>query len=286
MKIGKIWGKCCEALADVPVIGAILQPRPKVAVIRMAGIIAESAPRKQNISYERFAPLLEDAFDIYNVKAVILAINSPGGSPAQSQLIGDLIRQLATEKDVPVYAFIEDVAASGGYWLACAADEIYASPVSIIGSIGVISASFGFQDLIERYGVERRMHTSGKDKGFLDPFQAEKPSDVKRLKALQKDIHDAFIAWVRERRGDRITAPDKDVFEGQFWTTPKATEYGLVDGTGHMRSFCREKFGDNVKFKDFSPDKSFVASLLGTRIDHHIDTQNISHQTLWKRYGL
>jgi len=286
MKISKIWGKCCDALADVPVIGGILKPRPKVAVIRLSGIIAESAPRRQSISFDKLAPLIESAFEVYNLKAVALVINSPGGSPAQSQLIGDHIRQFAKEKDIPVLAFVEDVAASGGYWLACAADEIYATAVSIVGSIGVISASFGFQDLIERYGVERRVHASGKDKGFLDPFQSEKPSDVKRLKAIQKDIHDAFITWVKNRRGDKLNGEDKDLFEGQFWASPAAMSKGIIDDQGDLRSVCREKFGEEVKFKDFSPDKSLLSNRLGARIEHTLDGTELKNQALKSRYGV
>ena len=194
--------KTCDVIGNIPIIGGIFKPKPRVSVIRLSGVIADSGPGRPGISHNKYEKYIEHAFDEFDLKAVLLVINSPGGSPAQSALIGDQIRRLSEEREVPVYAFVEDVAASGGYWLACAAEEIYANETSIIGSIGVISASFGFKELIEKHGVERRLHTSGKNKSFMDPFMAEKPADVKRLKELQWDLHETFIGWVKDRRGD------------------------------------------------------------------------------------
>lgn len=281
--------KACAAIGDVPVIGGILKPKPKVAILRFSGVIADSGMKRGGISHHKYRASIEDAFDVFDLKAVALIINSPGGSPAQSQLLGDHIRRLADEKEVPVYAFIEDVAASGGYWLACAADEIYAVQSSIAGSIGVISASFGFQDLIARHGVERRVHTSGKEKGFLDPFLEEKPGDVKRLKGLQSELHEIFKDWVRERRGDRLKGPDADLFEGQFWAADKALELGVIDGIGEARSFAKEKFGEDIRFAEFGPERGLVASLVGTDVKADLPREIadlIEDRAVWGRYGL
>ncbi|MGH1399109.1 MAG: S49 family peptidase [Alphaproteobacteria bacterium] len=281
--------KTCDFIGDFPVIGGVFKPKPKVAIIRMSGVIADSGTKRGGISFQKFRPIIDEAFDVFDLRAVALIINSPGGSPAQSALIADHIRRLAEEKDVPVYAFIEDVAASGGYWLACAADEIYGNAASISGSIGVISAGFGFTDLIARYGVERRVHTSGKDKGFLDPFVEEKPADVKRLKALQTDLHDLFKDWVRERRGERLVAADKEVFEGQFWTSAQAAELGIIDGVGEARSFAKDKFGDEIRFAEFVPDKRFIPSLLGADAKGGLVAdlaETVESRSVWQRFGL
>jgi len=281
--------KTCDAVGNIPVIGGIFKPKPKVAVIRLSGVIADAGMKRGGISYHKYRPFIEDAFDVFDLKAVALMINSPGGSPAQSQLIGDHIRRLADEKEVPVYAFIEDVAASGGYWLACAADEIYGVSSSIAGSIGVISAGFGFKDLIEKHGVERRVHTSGKDKSFLDPFVEEKPADVKRLKALQSDMHEIFKDWVRERRGDRLVGADKDMFEGQFWTADKATELGIIDGIAEVRSFAKEKFGETIRFAEFGPEKKFMPSLFGFDAKSSMPddiSEAIETKAAWGRFGI
>lgn len=288
--------KTCDKMGDWPVIGGIVKPRPKVAVIRMSGIIADSGMRRNSISHAKFEDILERAFDTHKLQAVALIINSPGGSPAQSSLLGNEIRSLAEEKEIPVYAFIEDVAASGGYWLACAADEIYAQPSSIVGSIGVISAGFGFQELIAKYGVERRVYTSGKDKGFLDPFQAEKPGDVKRLKVLQSDIHDLFIDWVKDRRGNKLNGADKDIFEGQFWTAVPAMDYGLIDGCGDLKSFCKDKFGEDIKFVEYGPEKGLISGILhgsdarlGTGFSLSLSrdlAETVEERDIWARYGL
>ena len=273
-------------LEDVPVISKLLHRGPRVAVIRLSGIIADTARTKTNISYNKFYALIEKAFNRADT-AVVLAINSPGGSAAQSSLIAGHVRRLAQEKKLSVYAFVEDVAASGGYWLACAADEIYAQEVSIVGSIGVISAGFGFQDLIERHGVERRVHTSGKNKGFLDPFQPEKAEDVERLKAIQKDIHAAFITWVKSRRAAKLYGTDKDLFEGQFWTGQAGVEKGLIDGIAEASSFLREKYGEKVKLIPIAPEKKFLPSLLPFNAGLGDDiAETLASRGLWSRYGL
>lgn len=287
MSIRKSFGKLCEFLGDVPVIGGIFKPRPKVSVLRLSGIIAEGG-RKASISYARYEKSIEQAFDVHKLKAVALVINSPGGSPAQSALVANAIRKAAEKEDVPVYAFIEDVAASGGYWLACAADEIYGTDVSIVGSIGVISAGFGLQDLISRYGIERRVHTAGKEKSFLDPFTEEKPADVKRLKDLQKDLHESFKDWVRTRRSEKLEAADKDIFEGQIWLSAEAQKLGIIDGTGDIKTVCEEKFGEDVKLSDYSPDRGLLSNLLsGARFSLSRDIVNtLEERSLWSRYGL
>ncbi|MFP4314348.1 MAG: S49 family peptidase [Alphaproteobacteria bacterium] len=284
--------KLCDKAQNVPVIGGILKARPKVAVIRFSGVIADSTMKRGGISHARFEKTIENAFDLHKLQAVVLLINSPGGSPAQSSLIADQIKTLAKEKDVPVYAFAEDVAASGGYWLACAADKIYAQPSSIIGSIGVISAGFGFQDFIAKHNIERRVYTSGKDKGFLDPFLEEKPADVKRLKTLQSEIHDQFKDWVRERRGEHLKAEDKDLFEGQFWTATIALEKGLIDGLGDYKTIIKDAHGEDIKFKELKADKSITSYLApGSKIglpaswsDDLLET--LESRAIWNRYGL
>lgn len=282
--------KRLSTLSRLPVIGELFEPRPKVAVLRLSGVIAEST-RKQTLSHHKLSPLIEEAFETHNAKAVALVINSPGGSPAQSALIARHIRKLSDDKDLPVMAFVEDVAASGGYWLACAADEIYAQDVSIIGSIGVISASFGFQELIARYGVERRVHTSGGQKSFLDPFLPEKPADIKRLKDIQKDLHQIFIDWVETRRADKLNGTKKDLFEGQFWTAGDAKDKGLIDAVGDLRSVAREKFGEDVKFVELAPSRGLLAGLLGGDIRNAFPgaddlIESAEHRAIWARFGL
>lgn len=280
-------------IKKLPVIGDWLEPCPKVSVVRFAGVIADSNSRRQGISHHRFSKIIEKAFDKTGIEAVVLLINSPGGSPAQTSLIASQIRQLAEEKELPVFAFVEDVAASGGYWLACAADEIYTQDTSIVGSIGVISASFGFEDFIEKHGINRRVHTSGKEKSFLDPFVAEKTGDITRLKSIQKEMHVSFIDWVKDRRGEKLKGTDKDMFEGQFWTASPALDKGIIDGVGDVRSVMREKYGDNVKLIDLTPDRKIpllgaLSAKLdiggGSLADDVLDT--IETRAVWSRYGL
>jgi serine protease SohB len=279
----------CDALSNIPLIGGLLKPKPRVSVLRLSGVIADAGPGRSGISHHRYEKSIEQAFDEFDLKAVLLVINSPGGSPAQSALIGDHIRRLADEKDVPVYAFVEDVAASGGYWLACAADEIYANETSIVGSIGVISASFGFKDLIEKYGVERRVHTSGKNKSFLDPFTDEKPTDVKRLKDIQWDLHETFIGWVKDRRGEKIKGKDSELFDGRFWTAKTALDLGLVDGFSSAKRFAKAKFGDDIKFAEFGPEKKLVSSLFGADMKASMAEdaiETLERKAIWGRYGV
>jgi signal peptide peptidase SppA len=219
--------------------------RPVVSVVRLHGVItAQAGPVPRSvINAAALDKTLERAFAPERLAAVALLVNSPGGSPTQSALVADRIRGLAAEKGVPVLAFCEDVAASGGYWLACAADEIFAHPTSLVGSIGVISAGFGLDGLIERFGVQRRLHTAGASKSRLDPFLPEKPEDVDWLRGLQDQLHELFRAWVTERRGDRLAA-GADLFTGEVWTGAKAVELGLVDGLGTARSVLDERYPD------------------------------------------
>ena len=221
-----------------------LKQPTRVAVIRLAGVIA-SGPRAA-LSDETLGPVIEKAFRRGKPAAVALEINSPGGSPVQSSLIAARIRRLAEEKEIPVHAFVEDVAASGGYWLAAAADDIRVDHASILGSIGVISAGFGADVFLKRQGIERRVYTAGKSKSTLDPFLPEKPEDVARLKRILDDIHTAFIAHVKDRRGDRL-ANEPDLFSGEFWLGGKAIELGLADGFGHIVPRMKEVYGDKVK---------------------------------------
>jgi signal peptide peptidase SppA len=209
--------------------------------------------------------LLEDAYELPEINAVALIINSPGGTPVQAALIANKIRDLSKANKVKTYAFIEDVAASGGYWLACAADEIYVQDASIIGSIGVVSAGFGFDKLIEKHNIERRVYTAGDNKTMLDPFQPEKPADVKRIKAIQKDIHNQFIDWVKLRRGDKLKGSDKKLFNGDVWVGDQAIELGLVDGGAEMQAFMKKKFGKQAKFIHFANYKGMLANLMGTK---------------------
>jgi serine protease SohB len=219
---------------------------PIVPVVRLTGVIGFTTPLRPGLTLSSVARALERAFKVRRARAVALAINSPGGSAVQAHLIHRRIRQLAKEKNLPVIAFIEDVAASGGYMLACAADEVICDQSSIVGSIGVIGATFGFQKLLDRIGVERRVYTSGERKLMLDPFLPENPEDVQRLKAIQAEIHERFIALVKESRGARLNGPDSALFSGEFWVGGKARELGLVDGLGDLRGVLRERFGEKV----------------------------------------
>ncbi len=232
-----------------------LNSAPKVAVIRLSGVIATGT--RGQINDQKLGPIIDKAFTKGKPRAVALVINSPGGSPAQSSLIGARIRRLAEEKDVPVIAFVEDVAASGGYWLATAADEIVVDENSIVGSIGVVSSGFGLHEFITRHGIERRLHTAGRSKARLDPFLPEKPADVKWLKALQEQIHSNFIAQVKDRRGDRLAA-DTDLFTGDVWIGAHAVEVGLADKLGHLVPEMKARFGDKVKFLTYGPKRGLL----------------------------
>lgn len=266
------------------------QRGPIVPVVRLSGVIATGGLLgSRGLSIESVAPLLARAFGQRGAKAVALVINSPGGSPVQSALIAKRIRLLATEKKLPVIAFVEDVAASGGYWLACAADEIVADGASIVGSIGVVSAGFGFQDLIAKLGIERRVHTSGENKSMLDPFRDEKPEDVERLKRLQAEIHDGFKAWVRERRGARLRGEDSLLFTGEFWTAKRGLELGLVDSLGELRTVLQARYGDKVRLPVVAARRRFLSRFgLGSGIEMigPATLAALEERAHWQRFGL
>lgn len=283
--------KIRDYLKDVPYIGPMMEGKPKVVAIRMTGVIADAAMvRRAGISHAKYTKLIDKAFSMPNLKAVALVINSPGGAPAQCSLIGAQIRKLAEEKEIPVYAFVEDVAASGGYWLACAANEIYAQETSIVGSIGVISSGFGLDDFIKRYDIKRRVYTAGKDKSFLDPFKPEKPEDVSRLRDLQENMHDSFKSWVRERRDDKLKGSESDLMEGAFWTGDDALARGLIDGIGSCRAVMSEKFGDDIKIVDLAPEKKWQIPFMPameSRADMVADALSYAEdRAAWQRFGL
>ena len=263
---------------------------PVVPVVRLSGVIATGGLLgSRGLSIESVAPLLARAFAQRGAKAVALVINSPGGSPVQSALIAKRIRLLATEKKLPVIAFVEDVAASGGYWLACAADEIIADGASIVGSIGVVSAGFGFQDLIAKLGIERRVHTSGENKSMLDPFRDEKPEDVERLKRLQAEIHDGFKDWVRERRGTKLKGGDSLLFTGEFWTATRGLELGLVDSLGELRTVLQARYGAKVHLPVVAARRKFLSRFgLGSGIELIGPTTlaALEERAHWQRFGL
>ena len=227
----------------------LFRRKPVIPVLRLQGPIGSMPPVRSGLSLTAAAPAIERAFSMSKLPAVALAINSPGGSPVQSHLIFQRIRQLATEKGKRVHVFCEDVAASGGYFLALAGDEIYADPSSIVGSIGVISASFGFVETLNKLGIERRVYTAGRSKSTLDPFLPEKAEDIARLKVLQEDVHQTFIGIVKSRRQDKLKGSDDELFSGAFWSGPKALELGLIDGVGEMRSRLRALYGDDVQLR-------------------------------------
>jgi signal peptide peptidase SppA len=222
---------------------------PVVPVLRFAGPIGMATPLRPGLALASVAGAIEKAFSLSKLPTVAVVVNSPGGSPVQSNLIFRRIRQLAKEKEKRVYVFCEDIAASGGYFLAVAGDEIYADPSSIVGSIGVISAGFGLDKLIERFGIERRVHTAGKDKGALDPFRPERPEDVALLRGLQRDVHEVFIGVVKERRAGKLNGAEEDLFSGSFWSAAKARELGLIDGIADLRSKMQELHGRKVRLK-------------------------------------
>ena len=234
---------------------------PVVAVVKLHGVITPtpSPLARGTININTVESALTRAFEHERLKAVALAINSPGGAPTQSALVGERVRELAKKRRVPVLAFCEDVAASGGYWLACAADEIYAHASSLVGSIGVVTAGFGLNGLLERVGVERRVYTAGAHKVRLDPFRPEKDEDVEWLKGLQTQLHDQFVGWVKERRGDRLAGAD-DLFTGEVWTGAKAAELGLIDGVGNMRTVIAERYPD-AEISVAEPKRPLLARL-------------------------
>jgi signal peptide peptidase SppA len=272
---------------------------PVVPVVRLTGIIGFATPLRPGLTLAGLAKSLDRAFGVRNAKAVALAINSPGGSAVQSHLIFRRIRALAEEKGLPVIGFVEDVAASGGYMLACAADEIVCDPASIVGSIGVIGATFGFTEAMKKLGVERRVYTAGEHKAQLDPFLPENEDDVRRLKAIQRDIHDMFIGLVRTRRGARLTGPETAMFSGEYWVAKTAMEFGLVDRLGDLRTVLRERFGEDVRMPLIAAERSLfgrrtpgvaMPALFGGIIDRpgtieHIMSA-IESRAIWARFGL
>jgi signal peptide peptidase SppA len=238
---------------------------PVVPVVRLSGVIGAVTPLRPGLTLAGIAKTLERAFATKHAKAVALVINSPGGSPVQSRQIYLRIRQLAAEKKLTVLVFVEDVAASGGYMIACAGDEIFCDPSSILGSIGVVGGGFGFQDLIKRIGVERRLYTAGEHKAMLDPFLPEDPDDVARLKALQREIHAIFIALVKGARGARLKGTEDVLFTGEYWAGEKSVSLGLADKIGDIRSTLRERYGEKVLTPVIAPASGMLSGLLGRR---------------------
>ena len=272
--------------------------RVVIPVVKLHGTIVAN---RRGLSLDNIDTALEKAFAKPATKAVALSINSPGGSPVQSALIHDRIRQLAAKNDIKVLVFCEDVAASGGYWLATAGDEIYANASSIIGSIGVVAAGFGFVEAIDKLGIERRVYTAGKNKSILDPFKPEKKADIDRLKSLHLEIHDSFIEQVKARRADKLVE-DSDMFTGAFWTGSKAKQLGLIDGLGNMHDVLVEKFGPEVEVKMFDRTSGLLGKLgLSSRLGFGSGNfgsgnlveglgedviETLEARALWQRYGL
>ncbi len=281
---GKSWratlfpGRCKATWPPMKRFIPFLKSEPLVSVVRLSGAIA-AGQRGGTLNDEATAPFIERAFTRGKPRAVALLINSPGGSPVQSSLIATRIRRLAEEKELPVHAFVEDVAASGGYWLACAADEIWADESSILGSIGVISASFGFHELIERWGIERRVHTAGTDKSMLDPFRPEREADIERLKGIQATIHESFIDHVKARRGTRLSA-DRDLFTGEFWTGARSVELGLADGIAHLKPKMQELYGEKTRFAVYGMRRGLLRRFSTEAIG------SLDDRMQWARFGL
>lgn len=267
------------------------RPGPVVAVLRLEGVIA---PRgRRSLSLQRYAGAIERAFAQRRLCGVALAVNSPGGSPVQSQLLYRRIRQLAEEKHIPVFSFAEDVAASGGYWLALAADEIYAEETSLLGSIGVVAAGFGFVEMLGRLGVERRLYTAGENKALLDPFLPERKHDVERLTELQQELHESFKALVRARRGTKLKGEEATLFSGEIFTGRRALATGLIDGIGDLRGTLRERFGDRLRLRPVTPERrrfarlSFGLPRRGAVGDAVADlAAQLEERLIWARFGL
>ena len=280
-----------ELLQKLP-LERFRNPPPQVAVLRLDGLIGMRGPR--GLSLRRFASAIERAFTLRRLKAVALVVNSPGGSPAQSSLLFRRIRQLAEEHEVPVVAFAEDVAASGGYWLALAADEVFADETSLLGSIGVITASFGFTEALRKLGVQRRLYTAGDNKSMLDPFLTEDPKAVERLTVLQRDMHEAFKDLVRSRRGARLKGEESVLFSGEVFTGRRALELGLIDGIGDLRGVMRQRYGDTVRLVGIEPERRRFALLSRFGFPRRPDIADIAadlltrveERLIWARFGL
>jgi signal peptide peptidase SppA len=257
-----------------------------VAHIKLNGVIGNAGKFKQGIDFAGQEEIIEKAFSLKKAKVVAITINSPGGSPVQSHLIYKFIRAQAKKSNKKVMVFAEDVAASGGYLIACAGDEIYANSSSIIGSIGVIYSSFGFTELIKKIGVERRVHTAGKNKSSLDPFQEEKLEDIERLKNIQLDLHKDFIQVVEESRGTKLKTDGIELFSGEFWAGSKAKELGLIDGLGNANEILKEKFGEDVVIKKFEKPKGWFSKKFSSSINQVDQFANIlEERSIWQRYG-
>ena len=266
----------------------IFKKKKVVPHIRLSGIIGSVGKFKQGLNFSGQQELIQKAFSIKKAKAVAISINSPGGSPVQSHLIYNYIRKQAKKNNKKVLVFAEDVAASGGYLIACAGDEIYANSSSIIGSIGVIYSSFGLQELIKKAGIQRRIYTAGKNKSTLDPFVEEKKEDIERLKKIQLDLHSDFIKVVEESRSSKLKKDDNpDLFTGEFWSGSKAKTLGLVDGLGNADEILKEKFGEDVVIKKFEKSKGWLnKKLSGSHVNQIENLINIlGENSIWERYG-
>jgi len=259
-----------------------------IPTLRLSGVIGQSGFMRSGLNISILDSLIDKLFADKKSPAVALIINSPGGSPTQSSLIADKIIKKSKEKNKKVIAFVEDVAASGGYWLACASDEIYIDTNSILGSIGVISPGFGFVELIKKIGIERRVYTSGKSKSFLDPFKEENEEDINRLKKIQEQIHENFISYVKSRRNFKIEEKNFDeVFSGLFWVGTKAIELGLADGIGSINDIIENKFGKKAKIKLINQKKSFLQKKFSSSlIDSDLILQRLEEKSMWSRFGL
>ena len=259
-----------------------------ISHIRLSGVIGNVGKFRQGIEYSSQEEIIKKAFSVKKAQAVAITINSPGGSPVQSHLIYKLVREQAKKNKKKVIVFAEDVAASGGYLIACAGDEIYANSSSIIGSIGVISASFGFKNLIEKIGVERRVYTAGKNKSTLDPFLDEKEEDINRLKNIQLEIHQDFIDVVEQSRGNKLNKSSGiELFSGEFWTGKKSKDLGLIDGLGNFNEILKDKFGEDIEIKKFGKPKGWIAKKLSSSEDPADKLISIlEERSIWQRYGL
>lgn len=279
------------------VSGRFARRGPLLPLVRLHGTIGIGSPLRPALTFDTLNATLERAFAWRGAPAVLLAVNSPGGSAVQSALIHGRIRQLADEKGVKVISFCEDVAASGGYWLAAAGDEIYADRSSIVGSIGVLYAGFGFTEALHKLGVERRVHTAGEHKMMLDPFRPERDDEVARLKAMQADIHETFKALVRSRRDGRLRGEESELFSGAFWAGNRALELGLIDGLGSVHQVVKEKFGDEAVIKPVSRPGAWMRRLglpprvapapeaLATGLAEEL-IEALQARALWQRFGL
>jgi signal peptide peptidase SppA len=262
--------------------------KQNIAVVNLSGVIGKSSKIDSGINIDNVNPLLEKAFETKGLKAVAINVNSPGGSPVQSELIFNRICELSEKKKIPVFTFAQDVAASGGYFILLAGDELFAHSSSIIGSIGVISAGFGFTDLIKKIGVERRIYAQGKNKAVLDPFSEEKEENIQILKSAQKDVFESFKDLVKVRRGNKLKESDDTLFNGAFWSGKKATQLGLIDKVSDIRSVMKDKFGDKIKFINIEPKKKgMLKELLSSRENFSDNLINkIEERGILSRFGL